>query len=69
MNNSPNDRRSTGAAVPRPLYMTLAQAAEMYSVSVDWLRRNKRIPKFKASRRLVRVRASDIEEFFLNHEV
>lgn len=51
-----------------PRYLTLKEAAFLYSVSVDYLRRNKRIPKVTLGRRMVRIHASTLEQYFKENE-
>jgi hypothetical protein len=54
---------------PNPRFLRIKEAAVMFSVSEDWIRRNKSIPKVSLGRRLVRVDVVALEQFFRQHEV
>jgi excisionase family DNA binding protein len=52
---------------PHKRYITVKEAALLYSVSEDWLRRNKRIPKVRLGRRMVRLDDEALKTHFRNH--
>lgn len=49
--------------------ITVKEAAARYSVSADWLYRNKGIPRVTIGRRMVRFSVSVLDNYFNNHEV
>lgn len=50
-------------------WITIKEASHRFSVSPDWLYRNKRIVKSHLGRRMVRVDLEALEDYFRNHEV
>lgn len=49
-------------------YLRIRDAAVMYSVSQDFLRRNKAIPKVTIGRRMVRIDVNHLERYFKERE-
>jgi hypothetical protein len=48
--------------------VTVEVAAAMYSVSVDWLYRNKAIKRSKDGSRMVRINLQSLDDYFRNRE-
>lgn len=60
-------RAGSGDRAPTEEFISLREAATLYHVSIDTLRRRiseGRLPAVKAGHRLIRVRPSDLERVF-----
>jgi hypothetical protein len=50
-----------------PEYLTIQEAARVYSVSTDWLYRNTRIPRVTLGARMVRIEKRAMDAYFNEH--
>ena len=53
-----------GTTGPEKKYLTYAEAAATYAVSIDWLRRNKAIVKMKDGRKMTRISVASLDNYF-----
>jgi hypothetical protein len=70
MSSASNESRTTSDHPQHERhFITVKEAAFLYSVSEDWLRRNRCIPKVTLGRRMVRIDVNALHAYFRQHEV
>lgn len=70
MTDEPKRRRSRATWVPKK-FLRPGEAAEMYSVSVDWLAKQPAdvLPRIKIGRKMTLYAMADLDELFEQHRV